>query len=48
MTITELIEKARADRASDVHLVCGLSPRYRVDGSIREMGGGRLDRKSVV
>lgn len=42
MTITQLIEKARVDRASDVHLVCGLGPRYRVDGSIREMGGGRL------
>ena len=42
MTITQLIEKARADRASDVHLVCGLSPRYRVDGSIREMGGEPL------
>lgn len=42
MTITQLIEKARADRASDVHLVCGLAPRYRVDGSIREMGGERL------
>lgn len=42
MTITQLIEKARADRASDVHLVCGLAPRYRVDGAIREMGGERL------
>ena len=48
MTITELIEKARADRASDVHLVCGLSPRYRVDGSIREMGGGRLTQEDCL
>ncbi len=37
MTAEQLIQKARQDRASDIHLVCGLTPRYRVDGSIREM-----------
>lgn len=37
MNITKLIEKARARRASDLHLVCGLSPRCRVDGQIREL-----------
>ena len=42
MTITQLIEKAREGRASDIHLVCGLTPRCRVDGSIRELGGERL------
>ena len=37
MTVEELIAQAKRDRASDVHLVCGLTPRYRVDGEIREM-----------
>lgn len=37
MNITQLIEKARTMRASDIHLVCGLSPRCRVDGQIREL-----------
>ena len=43
MTITQLIEKARSVRASDIHLVCGLTPRCRVDGSIRELDEVRLD-----
>lgn len=38
MTVQEYVERARKDGASDVHLVRGLKPRYRVDGSIREMG----------
>lgn len=37
MTVEEYVAQARNDRSSDVHLVCGLTPRYRVDGSIREM-----------
>ena len=37
MTVNELIAKALQDKASDVHLVCGLTPRYRVDGALREM-----------
>lgn len=37
MNITMLIEKARSLRASDVHLVCGLSPRCRVDGQMKEI-----------
>lgn len=42
MTAEALIEKALADRASDIHLVCGLTPRCRVDGQIREMGDAPL------
>lgn len=42
MTVEELVAKAALDGASDVHLVRGLTPRYRVDGSIREMGGEAL------
>ena len=39
MTVEELVAKAALDGASDVHLVRGLTPRYRVDGEIREMDG---------
>lgn len=37
-----LVENARWDRASDLHLVRGTAPRCRVDGFIREMGGSPL------
>lgn len=37
MNIHDYIKKAASDRASDIHLVCGLTPRYRVDGSICEL-----------
>lgn len=46
MNISELVEKARKDRASDIHLVCGLSPRYRVDGQITQMGEEVLTRSA--
>lgn len=35
--ITDFVKKAYEDGASDIHLVCNLTPRYRIDGSIREM-----------
>ncbi len=37
--IETLVENARWDQASDIHLVRGMAPRYRVNGFIREMGG---------
>lgn len=37
--IETLVENARWDRASDIHLVRGTAPCCRVDGLIREMGG---------
>ena len=42
MSVKEYVEKARKDGASDIHLVRGLTPRYRVDGAIREMEGAPL------
>lgn len=35
--VTDFVKKAFEDGASDIHLVCNLTPRYRIDGSIREM-----------
>ena len=37
LTIDELVAKAKADRASDVHLICSLPPKYRVDGQLQDM-----------
>ena len=37
MNVDELVAQALRDKASDIHLVRGLTPRYRVDGEIREM-----------
>lgn len=39
MTVTEYVAKAKNERASDIHIVSGLTPRCRVDGSIRELDG---------
>lgn len=48
MTVEQYIEKARNDRSSDVHLVRGLTPRYRIDGSIREMSGIPLTQEDCL
>ena len=39
VSIEELVAKAKADGASDIHLICGLPPKYRRDGEISDMGG---------
>ena len=38
----DLVLKARADGASDIHLICGLPPKYRVSGALQDMTGGSL------
>ena len=48
MNIEAYIEKARADRASDVHLVCGLPPKYRVDGAIRDLDATPLTQEDCL
>ena len=37
MTIEELVAKAKRDGASDIHIILGLPPKYRLDGQIRDM-----------
>lgn len=37
MTVDELVRKARTDGASDIHLICGLPPKYRKDGNLENM-----------
>ena len=37
LEIDALIEKARKDGASDIHLVRGLPPKCRIDGNITDL-----------
>ena len=39
LSLDQLIEKARAMRASDVHIVCGLPVKCRVDGNVTDLTG---------
>lgn len=38
-SVAELVIQAHADNASDIHLVLGLPPKYRIDGTLRDMPG---------
>ena len=42
MTIDQLVVKAREDHASDIHLICGLPPKYRKDGRLQDMADQAL------
>ena len=42
MTVEEMVAMAKAKGASDIHLVCGLTPRFRVDGVLEPMTEERL------
>ncbi|MDO5476773.1 MAG: PilT/PilU family type 4a pilus ATPase [Eubacteriales bacterium] len=37
VTIEQLVAQAKADGASDIHLICGLPPKYRVSGMLENM-----------
>ena len=37
LTVDELVAKAKRDGASDIHLICGLPPKYRLDGELQDM-----------
>ena len=39
LSLDQLIEKARAMRASDVHIVCGLPAKCGVDGNVTDLTG---------
>lgn len=45
MTIDELVRKAKEDGASDVHLICGVPPKYRHDGNLENMADEPLTRE---
>ncbi len=48
MTVEELVAKARADGASDIHLICGLPPKYRKDGQVVNMSEDVLSADDCI
>ncbi len=47
-TIEEIVIKAKADGASDVHLICNLPPKYRHSGELQDMYDYRLTAEDCM
>ena len=43
--IDALVAKCKADGASDLHLICGLPPKYRKDGQLQDMSDTPLTKQ---
>ncbi|MDP3704835.1 MAG: type IV pilus twitching motility protein PilT [Legionellaceae bacterium] len=48
MNITELLDFAVKNKASDLHLSAGLPPKYRVDGDLHNVDHAALEKKDVA
>ena len=48
LTIEQLVSKAAADGASDIHLVCGLPPKYRHSGELKDMSDTPLTKSDCI
>ena len=48
MTVDEMVAMAKAEGASDVHLVCGLPPKYRKDGRLENMSEEELTQDDCI
>lgn len=48
MTVEELVAKAKQDGASDIHLICGLPPKYRLDGQMENMSDEILTKEDGI
>ncbi len=48
MTVEQLVAKARADHASDIHLIYGLPPKYRKDGQLEDMDSEPLSSDDCI
>ena len=48
LTVEELVAKARQDNASDIHLICGLPPKYRASGRLENMTDEPLTREDCM
>jgi len=48
MTVEELVKKAREDGASDIHIICGLPPKYRRSGRLESMSEEVLSFEDCV
>ncbi len=48
MTVDEMVAQAKAEGASDIHLVCGLPPKYRKDGRLESMNDEELTQDDCI
>ncbi len=48
ISVEELVAKAREDHASDIHIICSLPPKYRVDGQLLDMYDAPLTREDCM
>lgn len=48
LTINELVAQAKQEGASDIHLICGLPPKYRLDGQLENMAEDILTQDDCV
>ncbi len=48
MTMDELVAKAKADGASDIHLICDLPPKYRKSGDLEDMSDQILTKEDCL
>ncbi len=46
--IEQLVSAARQEGASDIHLICGLPPKYRKAGEVRDMNGEPLTEENCL
>ena len=37
MRIEQMVSRAKEDNASDIHIICGLPPKYRISGELEDM-----------
>jgi twitching motility protein PilT len=47
-SIEELVARAKAEKASDIHIICGLCPKYRKDGSLENMEDTPVTKEDCV
>ena len=48
ISVEDLVAKAKEDGASDIHIVCSLPPKYRVDGQLINMNDTPLTREDCM
>ena len=48
LSLEQLVAKAREDGASDIHLICGLPPKYRLDGDLKDMTDEPLTAEDCI
>ncbi|MDO5553434.1 MAG: PilT/PilU family type 4a pilus ATPase [Planctomycetia bacterium] len=47
-TIDQIFKSAKKSAASDIHLVRGLAPIFRINGDLRQLGGAPLEREDLL